>query len=120
MNARNTEKPLRKRLAPATKARAKQRRKYAARVKVWLLGKKCAADYCTNMATECHHTHGRVGALLLYEPWWMPVCSGCHRTITMMPKWARYHGYICQQGQWNSPPPKTTETKEEQCKRNKN
>ena len=83
-----------------SKGRAIEKRTYRVRVKAWLKGKKCVM--CgTRVATECHHSHGRRGKLLLYEPFWLAVCQMCHAWVHENPDGARERGMICRPGQWN-------------------
>jgi hypothetical protein len=87
----------------ATKARAKQLRVYAKRVKQWLREHShCAACAKLDMyrpgrpiiklASECHHIRGRNGELLLDERYWLPVCRKCHDWITLHGREARALG----------------------------
>lgn len=55
-------------------------------------------------ASEVHHTHGRVGRLLNYTPWWLAVCPGCHYWIHEHPAEARRLGLLCPVGEWNTQP----------------
>lgn len=59
----------------------------------------------TERLNEIHHTHGRLGLLLIYKPWWQAVSKWGHRVIHAFPHEARKRGWICELGQWNSPPP---------------
>ena len=43
---------------------------------------------CAHPATEVHHRKGRVGALLLDEKHWSPLCHDHHAYITEHPAWA--------------------------------
>lgn len=52
-------------------------------------------------ATQCHHTHGRQGRLLLYEPYWCPVSMKGHEWIELHKKIARDHGLLCMLGRYN-------------------
>jgi hypothetical protein len=54
---------------------------------------------------EIHHTHGKLAANLSYEPWWLVTSRWGHRLIHAMPALARYHKWICPEGQWNKQPP---------------
>lgn len=54
---------------------------------------------------EVHHTHGRRGRLLNYQPWWMAVSKQGHRWIHQHPIEARALGFLCEAGKWNCPPP---------------
>ena len=66
------------------------------KIPYWLMTPKAA--------TECHHTHGRVGKLLLFKPWWIAVCSDCHKWIHSNPERARELGLLCAIGEWNTQP----------------
>lgn len=52
-------------------------------------------------STDIHHTRGRLGTLLLHEPWWVPCCRACHDYVGRHPGWAREHGFLCAIGEWN-------------------
>ena len=98
---RKTRKPIRSR----TPQRARDEAKYRARVKVWIVGKKCVI--CQSPSVVCHHKRGRRGVLLLYEPLWVPVCNSCHDWIhDRKPGFARQLGLLAPIGQCNNPPPK--------------
>ena len=88
-----------------SKSRASEQRSYRERVKVWIVGKECQARAThigqSAKATECHHTRGKRGRLLNYEPFWLPVCSGCHTWIHQNIPEAREAELICELGQWN-------------------
>tara|TARA_R110000868_G_scaffold245626_4_gene502186 strand:+ start:1202 stop:1564 length:363 start_codon:yes stop_codon:yes gene_type:complete len=90
-------------MTPKTKRqsskRAKQTREYRARVKEWIVAKKC--QRCGGKAVECHHSHGRSGKLLLHEPFWIPLCSKCHFWVTNHTADARVIGLVCDMGKWN-------------------
>jgi len=83
----------RKFIAKRSKKRIEQEKIYNARVKVWLVGKKCAV-FPKKKATECHHRQGRWGKLLLDESKWLPVSHDGHVKITENPDWAREQGFI--------------------------
>jgi len=91
-----------------TPKRASEEAKYRRRVKVWIEGKYCRVAWYARMslepATQCHHTHGKRGKLLLYEPWWCPVSQWGHDWIRDNPIEARKLGLLCDVGQWNVPP----------------
>ena len=82
----------------------KERRAYIKQRNKWLSGKHCGVRGCFSMATEVHHTRGRVGKLLLDETFWLPVCSGCHDWIHKNIELARERGLICAKGDWNKQP----------------
>lgn len=56
----------------------------------------CEVDGCNNNSTNVHHKGGRVGALLLYEDWFMATCSECHpqKIHFTQNEWAREKGYL--------------------------
>lgn len=54
--------------------------------------------------SEVHHMHGRLGALLNYQPWWMAVSKWGHRLIHAFPKLAIQFGWMCDLGEWNKQP----------------
>ena len=91
-----------KRIARRTPQRASQEAKYRRRVKVWLVGKSCFL--CGKQASETHHKRGRIGALLLDERFWIPLCREHHRQAHDSPKWVRDMGILCQPGEWNTVP----------------
>lgn len=115
-----------------TVKRAAEERRYRARVKEWLMlpeNRWCAVTAALRRAAlhawfttrdadkagkwhtglqpanQCHHSHGRVGRLLLYEPWWVAVSDWGHQWIQDHPEQARKLKLLCPLGQWNSPPP---------------
>jgi hypothetical protein len=53
---------------------------------------------------ERHHTHGRLGANLSYQPWWLVLSKWGHRAVHAFPNEARQWGWICPLGQWNKLP----------------
>lgn len=57
-----------------------------------------------NPSDDVHHTRGRQGRLLNYEPAWLAVCRPCHDWIGAHPMQARAMGFIAPLGQWNTPP----------------
>jgi hypothetical protein len=89
-----------------TKKRASQESIYRARVKVWLTEPEnlTCRVYPYLQATQCHHTHGRRGKCLLYEPWWLPVSDLGHRHIETNIEEARIKGWLCKKGLYNTPP----------------
>lgn len=60
---------------------------------------------CKNPSEDIHHTHGRIGRLLCYIPWFLPVCRSCHSKIEVRKEDARKNGYLCEKGLWNKQPP---------------
>lgn len=104
-----TRKP-RSSWTPKRKHAAAESRAYNDRVKEWLKDKMCVACLIRTsepgaVATQCHHKHGRRGALLLYEPLWLPVCADCHDWIHRNIAAARELGLYAPAGQWNRMPP---------------
>ena len=63
---------------------------------IWIKDKVCAR--CGNPNVECHHVAGRNGKingipLLIYVPYFMALCSECHRFITDNSEYAYQNGY---------------------------
>lgn len=113
--------PRQTRIRAISKIKATDKRRYRARVAVWLTeagNNSCHAcpkiqSWWTgkelvqiNIATQCHHKHGRGwnGELLMYESLWIPVCSGCHNFIHNNPSDARRVGLYAPEGKWNEMP----------------
>jgi hypothetical protein len=100
------QKPVRK----VSKKLAPLKARYRARVKVWLEMPEHAWCVCciargrpTRPATECHHKFGRRGRLLLWEPGWRAVCSGCHEWIHRInPVGAQEIGMLATAGAWEN------------------
>ena len=111
-----------RRIRARTPARAAQERLYRAEVKEWLRqpdNRICAvwsmsAEFREKVgqfkigvrdigATQCHHTRGRRGALLLDKRFWVAVSDAGHRWIESNPDKARALGLLCAKGQWNTP-----------------
>lgn len=42
---------------------------------------------------ELHHAAGRQNLMLLYEPFWIPLCHTAHRKVTEESAWAVVRGY---------------------------
>lgn len=85
-----------------TPKRAKEQREYLKRSREWLDGQACAvclSEWADNdaanvqRAEQCHHMRGRIGALLLDERYWLPVCAVHHHWITEHPTQAVYCGW---------------------------
>jgi len=60
-------------------------------------------------ATEIHHLQGKLGKLLMYEPYWVPVSRLAHVWIHDHPEEARQkmwggHAILCAKGDWNRQP----------------
>ncbi|HEU4345892.1 MAG TPA: hypothetical protein VFU31_30440 [Candidatus Binatia bacterium] len=96
-----------------SKATAKAKRAYNARVKVWLReNPRCEAcpkinPFPARPATQCHHKHGRGwrGELLMVESLWIPVCGTCHEWIGGYKEKAIALDLLAPKGQWNELPP---------------
>lgn len=100
---RRTLKPISAKLASARSA-------YAKRVKTWLL--EPTNRWCLVMkklrqpvsrATQCHHKHGRQGALLMDERYWLPVSAEGHRWIDANRRQAQELDLLGR-GPWNTAP----------------
>ena len=96
-------------LKPRTAKRAAEEAIYRRRVKERLAIEVplCRAHVARNMgvvlATECHHRNGKRGKLLLYEPFWIFVCFGCHNWIHREdPEAAQELGLLGGAGEWNN------------------
>ncbi len=100
-----------------SKSRSKASRAYAARVKVWKEDKDCFCAFWMDVATlkpicksaphpcdDVHHTRGKIGALLMDERFWLPVCRTCHNWIGNNIAQARSWGLLCELGEWNKVP----------------
>jgi hypothetical protein len=86
-----------------SKTRAAQNRQYRKKVETWAVGKRCVFPGCGSRKADCHHTRGRVGALLLDERFWLPLCRRHHDWVVANPQRARELGLLCQRGHWNVP-----------------
>jgi hypothetical protein len=74
------------------------------RLEASLCCRKCGRKMKTN-SRSVHHSHGRLGNLLLYKPWWIPLCIfPCHKWVDENPNEARALGLLCQLGEWNVQP----------------
>lgn len=76
--------------------RKKLNAEYSTLIKVWKEGKFCKR--CGNGDIDVHHSHGKVGKvndipLLLYVPYFVPLCRPCHRYIEDHPDYAYANGY---------------------------
>jgi hypothetical protein len=95
-----------------TPKRAKEEREYNRQVKIWKQSpdnKYCFAcrpvfDRWPYSARDCHHWAGRQGDLLLYKPFWKPVCSQCHAFISNNIAKAIELGLRAPKHQWNQMP----------------
>ena len=100
-------------LRPRTAKRAAEEAVYRRRVTFWLrqsenrLCRGCRPIFNRdpNRTTECHHYAGRRGVLLLFEPWWIPLCAECHQWVTNNAKAASWLNLMCNPGWYNDPPP---------------
>jgi hypothetical protein len=102
-----------KRIARRTPRRAKEEREYLIENRIWLqLPENRLCLHCLRLkgkqvrATQVHHSHGKRQRLLLYKPWWRPVCDEgqvwCHANIAE----ARKIDLWAPVGQWEKQPPK--------------
>ena len=96
-------------LKPRTAKRAAEEMVYRRRVKERLATEipVCRAHMKRGtgiaLATECHHRNGKRGKLLLYEPFWIFVCFGCHNWIHREdPEAAQELGLLGGAGEWNN------------------
>lgn len=103
----------RKGIARRTPQRAKEERQYLIENRIWLqLPENRLCLHCLRLkgkevpATQVHHSHGKRQRLLLYKPWWRPVCdegqAWCHNNIAD----ARIIDLWAPVGQWEVQPPK--------------
>ena len=65
----------------------------------------CMVHGKPHLATQIHHSRGRVGTLLLDERFWFAVGQSGHAFIHEEPAAARAMGYLCKTGDWNRPVP---------------
>lgn len=109
-------KPKQKRIGAVSAARRGALAKYR-KLRNDFLSKRPCCEACNRLrkqigwpligphaAIEIHHSHGRIGRLLCYVRWWIPVCRAAHEWIGIHPNHARDAGLICEKGQWNSKP----------------
>jgi len=90
-------------------ARKRASRIYFGMKKIWLASHPLCLPCKTrwekrNWTDDVHHCRGRASTLLIDARWWIPVCRNCHDFIQRNPKEARARGWLCDWGQWNSPP----------------
>ena len=97
---------VRRRIAAATPQMAARRRKYLKQRDAWLaLPENKICRCCKDVpASECHHSRGRRGDLLLAERFWIAVCSDCHQWIHNHMAEAKRRGLVCEAGQWDTMP----------------
>lgn len=55
-----------------------------------------------NLTQDIHHSHGKIGALLFFFPWFKAVCRSCHDWIEANKAKAREIGMECQPGEFNT------------------
>lgn len=78
-----------------SKKRSRENRKYSTLRKQFLSDNpECMAELeeCTGVATEVHHSRGRIGENLLNVGTWKAVCRTCHRAIEERPAMAKELG----------------------------
>lgn len=90
-------------------AKAARQRAYRKRAVEWIEDHwVCRAWFngvrCDVRATQVHHKHGRLGALLMDESLWVPVCAKGHDWIHRNIEEARKLGLYAPKGQWNRKP----------------
>jgi hypothetical protein len=86
------QKKLRKPIRKVSRKRQRENKKYSTLRKQFLSDNpECVAELegCTGVATEVHHSVGRVGENLLNVGTWKSVCRNCHRTIEDNPGTAK-------------------------------
>ena len=83
--------------------KAKDLAEYTKEKQVWIKAHP-VCERCGDQSTDLHHSRGRIGRLLRAEVFWMPLCRYCHTWVHENPKDAREHGYICEEGEWNTYP----------------
>src|SRR5690349_4094608 len=86
---------LRKPIPKVNRKRAKEHRKYSALRKKFLsVNPECTAklEGCGGVATEVHHSHGRVGDNFLDVSTWVAVCRSCHSYLETQPLKAKELG----------------------------
>lgn len=86
-----------------SRTRSLLNRLYRAAVAVWQVGKRCAFPGCGKRHVDCHHTRGRIGALLMDQRFWKPLCRRHHEWVHAHPAKARELGLLCEAGKWNTP-----------------
>ncbi len=76
----------------APNIRKAQERQYSVDRKAFLLlNERCLV--CGGFASQVHHKAGRIGALLLDQSLWLPVCAGCHVNVENHTVWAKKRGF---------------------------
>ncbi len=106
--------PMHAQIRRRTRTRAAQERIYNQRARLFLLRNKWCAVFdfsgSREMATEVHHSRGRIQKLLLEERWWIPVSAIGHSWIGKHPTLARkirWNGIpvLCKIGDWGRSEP---------------
>ena len=92
-----------KRLRARSKVLTKRMKVYRARREDFLRRNPFCSVFPTLRATEIHHKHGRIAALLLDERFWVSVSLEGHQWIGANPNAARAKNLLCAVGQWNVP-----------------
>lgn len=84
------KKPIRQ----YSKKRSKENRTYSTQRKQFLEDKECVAklEGCTGVATDVHHTEGRVGDGFLDVGTWKALCRNCHKIVEHNPLLAKSLG----------------------------
>jgi hypothetical protein len=78
----------------ASPARARQLRKYAREVKIFLF-EHPTCEVCKKAPSgQNHHRAGRIGAKLLDKADWLAICQPCHDRIHAHAAWAREQGFL--------------------------
>lgn len=89
---------------------ASRKRRYNARVKVWLTQpeNRFCHVFPNHKATQCHHRRGRMltkkGDLLFLESEWVPVSAAGHQFIDANRETARILGLLAPAGKFNTWP----------------
>lgn len=94
-----------KRRKPVNKVSDRQRKrlKEYRETKKHVLNHQAYCRVCLdNLATEVHHSRGRLGSLLCNETYLIPICMGCHRWIHDNVGEAVRRGWIDKQN-WGKP-----------------
>lgn len=109
-----TAKKPRKTVNHVSKVRSAQLREYSRTVKAWKAlpeNRMCGfPGGCEKPTTDCHHSRGKVGALLTDARWWKPLCRTHHDWVGNHPVEARALGLIAPSGEWNTSPEQRKQT----------
>lgn len=67
---------------------------------------KCERDGWVDVATQVHHSRGRLGSLLKAVEFFIPSCASCHAWVHNNPNEARKLNWkgvpvLCERGKWN-------------------